>query len=59
MSPHHCTHTRIAARSVACVGAALALDSGLAPGLVVVDSNRPAIRAGFAPSLRKQSGVAH
>ena len=59
MSPYHCTHTHTAPRGVACVGAALALDSGLAPGLVVVDSNRPAVRAGFAPSLRKQSGVAH
>jgi hypothetical protein len=30
-----------------CTGMA-SLDSGLAPGLVVVDSNRPTIRAGAA-----------
>jgi Mg-chelatase subunit ChlD len=34
------------------------LDSGLALGLIVVDSHRPQVRAGFARRLCKQSGAA-
>ena len=35
------------------------IDSGLVPGLVVVDSNRPAPIAGAARGLLKQFGAAH
>jgi hypothetical protein len=35
------------------------VDSGITPGLVVVDSNRPAAFAGLAGGLRKQSRAAH
>ena len=53
---HH--HTHIAARAAACVGMVW-LDSGIAPGLVVVDSNRPAHLAVAARGLLKQFGAAH
>ena len=60
MSPTHALHNASAARArPSCAGVMLALDSGLAPGLVVVDANRPASGAGSAPRLLKQSGVAH
>ena len=56
---HHLPHDCIAARGdVSCAGAAMWLDSGIAPGLVLVDSNRPA-GAGIARGLLTQSGVAH
>lgn len=53
---HHHDHT--AARGEPCVGVVW-LDSGMTPGLVVVDSNRPAIVAGAARGLLKQFGAAH
>jgi hypothetical protein len=53
---HHHDHT--AARGEPCVGVVW-LDSGMTPGLVVVDSNRPAIVAVAARGLLKQFGAAH
>ena len=53
---HHHAHT--AARGEPCVGAVW-LDSGITPGLVVVDSNRPASAVGIARGLLKQFGAAH
>ena len=53
---HHHDHT--AACGAPCAGAAW-VDSGIAPGLVVVDSNRPAYSAGAARGLLKQFGAAH
>jgi len=53
---HH--HTHIAARDAGCVGAVW-LESGIAPGLVVVDSNRPAMNLATARGLLKQFGAAH
>jgi hypothetical protein len=53
---HHHAHT--AACGEPCVGAVW-LDSGITPGLVVVDSNRPASRAVAARGLLKQFGAAH
>jgi hypothetical protein len=35
------------------------LESGIAPGLVVVDSNRPAMNLATARGLLKQFGAAH
>ena len=49
-----------AACGLACVVAgAVWVDSGLALGLVVVDSNRPALRIGLARGLLEQFGAAH
>lgn len=61
MSPttHH--HAYTAACGEPCVGAVW-LDSGIAPGLVVVDSNRPGYPAASsveARGLLKQFGAAH
>jgi hypothetical protein len=53
---HHVQHT--ASRGAACVGAA-GVDSGMAPGLIVVDSMRPAIPLAAARGLLKQFGAAH
>jgi hypothetical protein len=53
---HHHAHT--AARGEPCVGAVW-LESGIAPGLVVVDSNRPAMNLATARGLLKQFGAAH
>jgi len=56
---HHHAHT--ASCGAPCVGAVW-LDSGIAPGLVVVDSNRPAYPAASsveARGLLKQFGAAH
>ena len=53
---HHHAHT--AARGEPCVGAVW-LDSGIAPGVVVVDSNRPAMNLAAARGLLKQFGAAH
>ena len=53
-SLHH--HDSTAAR--ACAGAAW-IDSGAGLGLIVVDSNRPAITAGPAHALRMQSVAAN
>ena len=56
---HH--HAHAASRGEPCVGA-VSLDSGIAPGLVVVDSNRPAYLAASsveARGLLKQFGAAH
>ena len=53
---HHPHHT--AARGAACAGAGW-LDSGIAPGLVVVDSNRPATNGVAARGLLEQFGAAH
>jgi hypothetical protein len=39
----------------ALVGGASVVDSGIAPGLVVVDSNRPAV---FAPKPAATAGIA-
>ncbi|MEP7099285.1 MAG: hypothetical protein ABI781_02175 [Burkholderiales bacterium] len=52
----HVQHT--ASRGAACVGAAW-VDSGITPGLVVVDSNRPAMNLATARGLLKQFGAAH
>jgi hypothetical protein len=57
-SPAFHSHARAASRGESCVGAVW-LDSGIAPGLVVVDSNRPASPAGIARGLLKQFGAAH
>ncbi|HWH83343.1 MAG TPA: hypothetical protein VNU71_14025 [Burkholderiaceae bacterium] len=57
MSPFRHPDTS-AARGRCAVGMAW-LDAGLMPGLVVVDSNRPAIGAGSARGLLKQFGAAH
>jgi hypothetical protein len=55
--PLHLQHDRSASRGAACAGAAW-IDSGIAPGLVVVDSNRPSPVAGHvagsAPALLKK-----
>jgi len=60
--PLHLQHDRSASRGAACAGAAW-IDSGIAPGLVVVDSNRPhratGLVAGSARGLLKQFGAAH
>jgi hypothetical protein len=60
--PLHLQHDRSASRGAACAGAAW-IDSGIAPGLVVVDSNRPSPVAGHvagcARGLLKQFGAAH
>lgn len=57
---HH--HDRTASRGAACVAAAW-IDSGITPGLVVVDSNRPyrvsGIVAGSAHGLLRQFGAVH
>ena len=60
MKPHHSPRLdRSAARAAAGAGMA-GVDSGLAPGLVVVDSNRPpAIGAGSARGLLEQFVAAH
>jgi hypothetical protein len=55
--PRH-AYAPTAARGEACVGAAW-VDSGIAPGLVVVDANRPAINVAVARGLLKQFGAAH
>ena len=52
LHPHDSTATRVAA------GAAW-IDSGAGLGLIVVDSNRPAIAAGSARALRMQFVAAH
>ena len=60
MSRHHSPHdSRTACALPECAGTAAWVDSGLAPGLVVVDSNRPAIDASRARRLCMQSGAAH
>lgn len=51
-------HAHTAARGESCVGA-VRLGSGITPGLVVVDSNRPAAMAGTARGLLRQFGAAH
>lgn len=51
-------HTSTATRGGLCVGAVW-LDSGITPGLVVVDSNRPAMNIAAARGLLKQFGAAH
>jgi hypothetical protein len=53
---HHVLRT--ASRGTACVAAA-AVQSGMAPGLVVIDSNRPAMNLAAARGLLKQFGAAH
>jgi|GEM_PF-5948825 len=53
---HHVQQT--ASRGAACVGADW-VDSGLVPGLIVVDSNRPAMTLAAARGLLKQFGAAH
>ena len=58
MSHHHFHHDSTAARGECCAGMAW-LDSGVATGLIVVDSNRPAFVAGLARGLLEQSGAAH
>ena len=58
MSPAFHPHAHTAARGEPCVGAVW-LDSGITPGLVVVDSNRPASPAVTARGLLKQFGAAH
>lgn len=62
MSHHPTLHASTAALGMCCLSAAW-LDSGIAPGLVVVDSNRPPIQpvrhTGFARRLLKQFGAAH
>ncbi|MES1164010.1 MAG: hypothetical protein ABUL50_13210 [Rhizobacter sp.] len=66
MTPHTAHSHPIAARDVGGVGAAW-LDSGITPGMVVVDANRPASGAsrqpaaiaGDAVGLLKQSRAAH
>jgi hypothetical protein len=58
MMPRQHHHDDTAARGEPCVGAVW-LDSGITPGLVVVDSNRPAAPAGIARGLLKQFGAAH
>ncbi len=50
-APHH--------HSTAARGEWAWLDAGTALGLVVVDSNRPAIGAGSARGLLKQFAAAH
>ena len=52
------SHVNTAARGVASVGAAW-LDSGITPGLIVVDSNRPSTSTGSAPDLPQQFVAAH
>jgi hypothetical protein len=54
--PHH--HDRSASRAGSCLGAAW-IDSGAGTGLIVVDSNRPATRAGRALGLPMQFVAAH
>ena len=64
MTPHTAHLTLIAARDV---GGAAWLDSGITPGMVVVDANRPASGAprqpaaiaGHAVGLLKQSRAAN
>ena len=58
MKPASHPHALAAACGESCVGAVW-LDSGITPGLVVVDSNRPASPAGIARGLLKQFGAAH
>ena len=53
---HHVLQT--ASRGVAGACAAW-VDSGIAPGLVVVDANRPAMTLAAARGLLKQFGAAH
>ena len=57
MNATHPHQTSIAARDAACAGAGR-LDSGLAAGMVVVDANRPAPRAGCATAQPLQAGGA-
>jgi len=53
----HCNHCKFhdstATRGVVSVGAAW-LDSGITPGLIVVDSNRPATSSGSTRELHPQ-----
>ncbi|MBC8055101.1 MAG: hypothetical protein H7Y61_00825 [Rhizobiales bacterium] len=56
--PRH-SHPRSAMRAAACASGAVWIDSGIAPGLVVVDSNRPAMNVAAARGLLKQFGAAH
>ena len=58
MSHHSFHHDSTAARGQACAGAAW-VDSGTGLGLVVMDSNRPAIGAGSARGLLEQPVAAH
>ncbi|MDE2093856.1 MAG: hypothetical protein KGI87_08405 [Burkholderiales bacterium] len=51
-------HRRAAECGAVCVGAAW-LDSGVPTGLIVVDSNRPAVGSGCARGLLKQFVTAH
>jgi hypothetical protein len=54
--PHH--HDRSASRSGSCLGAVWTC-SGAGTGLIVADSNRPAIPAGCAGGLPMQFVTAH
>ena len=58
MTRHLHPHDSSAARGASCMGAGW-VDSGEAIGLVVVDSNRPAIGAGTARGLLEQFVAAH
>ena len=58
MNPSHLPHARTATFGACRMGAAW-LDSGVATGLVVIDSNRPAPGAGTARGLLEQFGAAH
>jgi hypothetical protein len=51
-------HFGSALRSGGVVGGAW-IDSGITPGLVVVDSNRPRVHFGSAVGLLSQSAAAH
>ncbi len=55
----HLHHLDTSAARGRCAVAMAWLDSGLAPGLVVVDSNRPAIAGTARALLTKQSATAH
>ena len=58
MSHLNPVHTRSAHHGMCCVDAAW-LGVGGPLGLIVVDSNRPAIGAGTASALPKQFAAAH
>jgi hypothetical protein len=58
MRPHLHPHASSAPRGEADVGGAW-IDSGITPGLVVVDSNRPSIDDGRANGLLGQALAPH
>ena len=58
MNLRHPLHAHTAARGEPCA-VGVWFDSGIATGLVVVDSNRPAAMAGAARGLLMQFGAAH